>query len=258
MPNLKDFTSGVSNLFNRPAQPPYGTPPQPQGMQPGQAPVAQSFPPAPKVKNQSKPTEISMTDLKYNAFNVDQIKVNIVNKRGFDGVTPDMMIWNYYQYDVTSLKANAEETELSGLVNWALQSKGISDTKIDFHPDQRVTVSGKYPLLGLPLPFTAEIQMSVTPQKQILLTIEDFKTGFSVPNKLRDALLNLFVGDNTPVQQGQPPLNPMDAFSLTAALHKVGPNQIALDFSRMPVPMNLPIKTLKTTEEGFEIEGGTK
>ena len=259
MPNIKDLGQGISNLFGRPAPSPYGAPPLPQGPAPAQDPraVARSYPPAPAVKHQQKPTEITMTDLKYNAFNVDQVKVNITNHSGFDGVTPDLMIWNYYQYNVSDLKANAEENELSGYVNWALQEKGIQDTKIDFHPGQRVTVSGKYPLLGLPLPFTAEIQMSVTPLKQILLTVEDFKTGFSVPNKLRDTLLDLFVGDSQP-SQGPPPSSPMDAFSLPAAMHKVGPNQIVIDFGRMPVPMNLPIKSLKTTDEGIEIEGGTK
>lgn len=245
MPNLKDLSTGVAGLFNRPVAP-YGAPPQ--------APV-QSLPPAPKLKTQAKPTEISMSDLKYNAFNVDQIKVSITDRRGFNGVTPDLIIWNQYRYDVTRLKATADETELTGFVNWALQSKGISDAKIDFHPEQRVTVSGKYPLLGLPVPFTAEIQMSVTPARQILLTVDGFKTGFSVPDKLRDTLLNLFISD-TPPGQAPPPLNPLDAFSLGAALHKVGPNQILVDFSRMPVPVTLPITMLQTSEEGISVEGG--
>ena len=80
-------------------------------------------------------------------------------------------------------------------VAWALQDKGIQDARIDFHPDQRVSVSGKYPLLGIPVPFTAEVQLSVTPEQQILMTVQDFKTGFSFPNKLRDTLLDLLVDD---------------------------------------------------------------
>ena len=75
-----------------------------------------------------------------------------------------------------------------------------------------------------------------------------------IPNIL--TLLNLLISDS-PQNQGPPPLNPLDAFSFSAALQKVGPNQILVDFSRMPVPMNMPIKSLKTTEEGIELEGGT-
>ncbi|PKL77776.1 MAG: hypothetical protein CVV27_04580 [Candidatus Melainabacteria bacterium HGW-Melainabacteria-1] len=255
MPNLKDLSQGVNNLFSRPAPPPHGSPPLPQGTAPAPQGVQQSYPPAPKVKHQAKPTEMTMTDLKYNAFNVDQLKVNITNRRGFDGVTPDLVIWNHYQYNVTELKANAEETELSAYLNWSLQQKGVQDASIDFHPGQRVTLAGKYPLLGIPVPFTAEVQLSVTPLQQILMTVEDFKTGFSVPNRLRDALLDTLVSD-TPASAGPPPMNPIDAFSFSASLRKVGPNQILIDFGRMPVPMNLPIKQLKTSAEGVEIVGG--
>ena len=98
MPNLKDIGQGVSQIFNRPAQPvqagpimgqqgmPQGGPPMPQAGMQAQG-VPQSYPPAPALKRQQKPTEMSMSDLKYNAFNVDQLKVQITNRRGFDGVT---------------------------------------------------------------------------------------------------------------------------------------------------------------------------
>lgn len=263
MPNLKDIGQGVTHLFNRPAQPvqagpimaqqAQGGPPMPQAGMQAQG-VPQSYPPAPALKRQQKPTEMSMSDLKYNAFNVDEIKVQITNRRGFDGVTPDLVIWNQYQYNVTAIKANADESELSGYVAWALKDKGIQDAKIDFHPNQRVTVSGKYPLLGIPLPFTAEVQLSLTPEKQILMTVDEFKTGFSFPNKLRDTLLDLLV-DDAPASQGPPPASPIDAFSFASALRKAGPNQILVDFGRMPVPMRVPITSLKTSEQGVEIEG---
>lgn len=262
MGNLQQLSQGITNIFNRPqpvhvqpVQHPTGVPPMPQapgGMQP-QAVV--NYPPAPALKHQSKPTEMSMSDLKYNAFNVDQIKLNITPRSGFDGVTPDMVIWNRYQYNVTELKANAEENELSAYVSWALQEKGIQDVKIDFHPGQKVSLSGKYPILGIPLPFKAEVQLSLNEQKQILMTVQDFSTGFTFPNKMRDTLIDLLVSDS-PASQGPPPMSPLEAFSFSAALRQVGPNQILLDFSQMPVPMNLPVTGLETTEQGIQLTGG--
>lgn len=226
-------------------QPVYG---QPQ-------PVQQTYPPAPKVQTQSQPTTISMSDLKYNAINVDKLSLNITNRQGFDGITPDMMIWNFYQYNVTDLKANADETELSAFLNWSMQSTGIQDIKVDFHPGQRVTLSGKYPLMGVPIPFTADVSMMVTPHQQVLLTIDTFKTGFRVPDRLRDTLIDLLV-KNDGATQGPPPGNLSEAFSFADALRKVGSNQILIDFNRMKVPLNLPIQQLQTTQSGFSVVGG--
>lgn len=239
---------------NRPQWPQNG-PPMPQQGGGGMAPVQKTYPPVPAIKNQDKPTKMALYDIKYNAFNVDQVTLNITNRKGFDGVTPDLIIWNQYQYNVTDIQANANEKELSGYVNWAMSSKGIQDLNIDFHPGQQVTVSGKYPLLGLPLPFTAEVSTSLTPDKKLLLTVTDFKTGFSVPGKLRDALLNLFVGNNSPAN-APPPDNMGEAFAFGDALQKVGPNQILVDFSRMKVPVNMPLDKVETTEEGIRIQGG--
>jgi hypothetical protein len=111
-------------------------------------------------------------------------------------------------------------------------------------------------MLGIPVPFSAEVQLSLTPQKQILLTVNDFKTGFSFPNKLRDLLIDALV-DDKPASQGPPPLSPLDAFSFAASLRQAGPNQILVDFGQMPVPMNLPITQLETTEQGISIVGGS-
>lgn len=254
MPNLTDLTKG---LFNRPqTPPPTGTPPQPQGPQVQQT-QATSYPPAPAVQKQSRPSEISMRDFKYNAFNVDQLSLNITSRKGFDGVTPDMMIWNYYQYNVTDIKANADEKELSNFVGWSLQEIGIQNVGIDFHPGQKVTLSGKYPLMGIPLPFEADLSISLTPQKQILLTIDDFKTGFSFPAKLRDTLIDLLVNDKHNQHQGPPPSSPMEAFSFSDAMQQVGPNQILVDFTKMKVPLNIPIEKLITDQNGVKVEGGT-
>ncbi|PIQ26738.1 hypothetical protein COW36_00720 [bacterium (Candidatus Blackallbacteria) CG17_big_fil_post_rev_8_21_14_2_50_48_46] len=256
MPNLKEVTT---QFFTRP-DPAYTAPPLPQNPQnPIQATVRPQYPPAPKLQKQSKPTEITMSDFKYNAFNIDQLKLNITSRTGFDGVKPDMMIWNYYQYNVSDLQVNADETELSNYLNWSLQEKGIQDAKVDFHPNGKVSLSGKYPLLGIPLPFTAEVSLTVTPLNQILMTIDDFKTGFSVPSKLRDTLLGLFIedhGNTSPA--GPPPLSPLDAFSFADAMKRVGPNQIMLDFGKMKVPMNLPIAKLVTTEQGVQLSGGSE
>lgn len=237
---------------NRPAWPQNG-PPMPQ--QPSSVgPVQKTYPPVPAVKPQNKPTKMSLYDIKYNAFNVDQVTLNITNRKGFDGVTPDLVIWNQYQYNVTDIQAHANEKELSGYVNWAMSSKGIQDLNIDFHPGQRVTISGKYPLLGLPLPFTAEVSTALTPEKKLLLTVTDFKTGFSVPGKLREALLNLFVGNGT-ATHAPPPDTMGEAFAFADALQKVGPNQILVDFSRMKVPVNMPLDTVETTDDGIRIAG---
>lgn len=239
---------------NRP-WPPNG-PPMPQ--QPGGSTAVQkSYPPVPAVKPQTKPTKMSLYDIKYNAFNVDQVTLNITNRKGFDGVTPDLVIWNHYQYNVTDLQAHANEKELSGYLNWAMSSKGIQDLNIDFHPGQQATITGKYPLLGLPLPFTAEVSASLTPEKKLLLTVTDFKTGFSVPGKLRDALLNLFVSNDVPAN-GPPPDEIGEAFAFSDALQKVGPNQILVDFSRMKVPIQVAVDKVETTADGIRIQSNAK
>jgi hypothetical protein len=255
VPNLKDLTS---QIFSRP-DPNYSPPPLPQrpdqSVQMSQRPY---YPPAPQVQKQQKPTEVSMTDLKYNAFNVDRMKFNITSRSGFDGVKPDMVIWNQYQYNVSDFQLNADEVEMSNYLNWAMQEKGIQDTKVDFHPGSKVSISGKYPLLGLPLPFTAEVSLTITPLNQLLMTIDDFKTGFSVPTKLRDALLGLFLSEGQSQTPQTMPLSPLDAFAFSDALKRVGSNQIMLDFSKMKVPMNLPLSQLVTTEQGFQMVGGTE
>src|SRR5690606_38809234 len=192
---MGQILQGLSQFAGSP-QPVRQAPPMPQGhVQPTHQ--AQTYPPAPKIQRQDKPTEISMSDFKYNAINVDQLKLNITQRTGFDGITPDMMIWNFYQYNITDLQAHADEAELSNLLNWGLQEKGIQDVKVDFHPGQRVTLSGKYPLMGLPVPFSAEVSLMVTPHQQILLTIDEFKTGFRMPDKLRDTLIDLLISDSS-------------------------------------------------------------
>ena len=256
MPNLKEISS---QIFNRP-DPSLAPPPVP--MQPEQhVQMAQRpyYPPAPQLQKQQKPTEISISDLKYNAFNIDRMKFNITNRSGFDGIKPDMVIWDRYQYNVSDFQLNADEVEMSNYLNWALQEKGIQDAKIDFHAGNKVTLSGKYPLLGLPLPFTAEVSLTITPLNQLLMTIDDFKTGFSVPTKLRDALLGLFVseGPQPPPSNGMP-LSPLEAFSFADALKRVGANQLMLDFAKMKVPMQLPLSRLMTTDQGFQLMGGTE
>ena len=144
--NLGQVAQKVQQVFDRPQASPQGQAPMPQGPQMGsQTAQRNAFPPAPQLRTQQKPTQIAMSDFKYNAFNIDKISLNITSKGGFNGVTPDMMIWNTYEYHVTDFKASADEVELSNYVNWALQDKGIQDTKIDFHDNQRVTLSGKYP-----------------------------------------------------------------------------------------------------------------
>lgn len=256
---MSNFKVLTNQIFNRP-DPNYVPPPMParpeQNVQMAQKPY---YPPAPQLQKQTKPTEIAISDLKYNAFNIDRMKFNITSRSGFDGVKPDMVIWDRYQYNVSDFQLNADEAEMSNYLNWALQEKGIQDTKIDFHPGNKMTLSGKYPLLGLPLPFTAEVSLTITPLNQLLMTIDDFKTGFSVPTKLRDALLGLFVDDGSqaPPPNGMP-LSPLEAFSFSDSLKRVGPNQIMLDFGKMKVPMHLPLSKLMTTEQGFQLSGGTE
>ncbi|MBF2054020.1 MAG: hypothetical protein IGS03_11230 [Candidatus Sericytochromatia bacterium] len=248
---MGNLLQGLGHYAGSPQPVHYAPPPvytQPQLVQ-------QSYPPAPKVQTQSQPTEISLAGLKYNAINVDKLSLNITSRQGFDGVTPDMMIWNTYQYNVTDLKANANENELSGFLNWSMQSTGIQDIKVDFHPGQRVTLSGKYPLMGVPIPFTADVSLMITPHQQVLLTIDEFKTGFRVPDKMRDTLIDLLVKNEGP-HQGPPPASPGEAFAFSDALRKVGNNQILIDFGRMKTPLNLPIQQLQTTQNGFSVVGG--
>lgn len=234
----------------------FGVAPTPQYVQPQDSIQRQAYPPAPNVQRQDKPSQISMRDFKYNAINVDNLDLNITARGGFDGVKPDMMIWNFYQYNVDNFQANANEVELSKFVDFYMQELGISDTKIDFHPDNRVTLSGSYPLMGLPVPFSADVKITTTTNDKIMFTIEDFSTGFRIPSQLRDTLLGLIINGEDEKASGPPPSSPADAFSMSDAMYRVGSNQIVLDFNRMQVPLNLPIKEVKTDAQGFRIVGG--
>lgn len=247
MGNLSTVAQGGQGYF--------GVAPTPNFTQPQQN-LTQAYPPAPKVQHQNKPTEISMQDFKYNAINVDQLKLNITSRQGFDGVTPDMLIWNFYKYNVTDLHANAEENELSKFVEFNLKDKGIDDVKIDFHPGNRVTLSGKYPLMGVPIPFSANVKITTTSNDKVMLTIEDFKTGFHIPDKLKETLIGLLINKESDTHNGMVPTSPSDAFSLADAMYRVGSNQIVIDFNRMKVPLDLPIKEIKTSETGFSVVGG--
>lgn len=74
MPHLKDLST---SLFNRSEPVSGGLPlPQPPEIQSATCPV---YPSAPKLQHQKKPTEIAVTDLKYNAFNIDRLKLNIIS-----------------------------------------------------------------------------------------------------------------------------------------------------------------------------------
>lgn len=248
MGNLRTVMQGGQGQF--------GVAPAPGYSQPQTKPLAEAYPPAPRIRPQDKPTEINMTDFKYNAINVDKLQLNITSRQGFDGTTPDMLIWNFYQYNVTNLQANADETELSKLVNFNLQEKGITDVKIDFQSGNRVTLSGKYPLMGIPIPFSADVKLTTTTNDKVMLTIEQFKTGFRIPDQLKDTLIGLLISDGSETNNGMVPTSPADAFSINDAMYRLGSNQIIIDFSRMKVPLDLPIKEIKTSETGFSVIGG--
>lgn len=255
---IGQFTQGFNQGPNR-----YAPPPQPQGnphtsqtvgVQGGKPP----YPPPPMMQTQDKPTHIEVGGLKYNAIDIDRLSLDIVSKGGFDGTKPDMTIWNHYQYNVLDLKAQANETELSNLINWSLLDLGMKDIKIDFHEGNRVTISGKTPapLIKIPVPFTAEISAELNANNQILLTINDFSAGVPLPGKVKDFMLDLLIQDADEKQQLPPSANALEAFNFADAMVQVGKNQILLDFTKMRTPMNMPVSAIKFTNTGFELTAG--
>ena len=206
------------------------------------------YPPSVQYTTQEKPTHLEFTGLKYNAFNIDKLSVDIMNKGGFDKITPDLVIWNYYKYKVDDLHLNANETELSNFFNWTVRNLGLKDMKLDFHDNNKVTCSGKYGVI----PFSAELSLSLTKDKKVLIDIGQIKCLVTMPNIIRDKIIDSLL--NGPEDPPNPALIG-DAFSLRKALVKVSDNQLLLDLNRMPTPVDIKFDELKTTENGIIVEG---
>lgn len=231
-------------------------PPQPTFPQsfPAPAPTQEAkpveYPPAVQYTYQDKPTHIELSGVKYNAFNVDRLNLDITNRQGFDKITPDLVIWNFYKYKVNDLQFNAKEIELSNFFNWTVRELDLKNLNLDFHNNGKLTFSGKYGII----PFTAELNLSITQDKKLMITIEDFKAVVSIPSWIRDKLIDLLLKPSNKL-----PVNPAsfgNAFSIKNAITRINDNQLLVDLNKMKTPVEMSFQAIETTEDGITVKGG--
>ena len=208
------------------------------------------YPPAVKYTYQDKPTHIELSGIKYNAFNVDKLNMDIMNKQGFDKVTPDLVIWNFYKYKVNDLQLKANEVELSNFFNWSVRELDLKDLKLDFHNNGQLTFSGKYGIV----PFTAELNLSITQDKKLLITIQDFKAVVNIPSWIRDKIIGLLLKPSDKPPVGPPSFG--DAFSIKDAITRISDNQLLVDLTKMKTPVEVSFQAIETTEDGITVKGG--